>query len=57
MSIVENIQTNLDYGEYIRGVFTDLQKPFDSVAHGVLLQKLKHYRIRGVATQWFSTYI
>lgn len=45
MSIVENIQTNLDYGESTGGAFTDLRKTFDEVDHEDLLQKLKHYKI------------
>ena len=45
MSIVENIQTNLDYGESTGGAFPDLRKTFDEVDHEDLLQKLKHYKI------------
>ena len=33
MSIVENIQTQLDDGKYSAGVFVDLKKAFDTVDH------------------------
>ena len=32
MSIIENIQTQLDEGKYCTGVFVDLKKAFDSLS-------------------------
>ena len=57
MSIVENIQTQLDNGEFPIGVFVDLRKAFDTVDHRVLLQKLEHYGVRGISKKWFSSYL
>ena len=57
MSIVENIQTQLDNGEFPTGVFVDLRKAFDTVDHRVLLQKLEHYGVRGISKKWFSSYL
>ena len=35
MSIIENIQTQLDEGKYCPGVFVDLKKAFDTVNHNI----------------------
>ena len=47
--LTETIKEALDQGKYGCGSFVDLQKPFDAVNHNILLGKLKHYGIRGVA--------
>ena len=39
------------------GVFIDLEKPFDTVNHKIILSKLNHYGIRGTANSWFSSYL
>ena len=49
MSIVENIQTQLDNGEFAAGVFADLRKAFDTMDQRILIQKLKHYGLRGIS--------
>ena len=57
MSITENIQTQLDKGKYCTGVFDDLKKAFDTVDHNKLLQKLDYYGIKGIANEWFCSYL
>lgn len=39
------------------GVFIDLQKAFDSLDHTILISKLQHYGIRGVARELFANYL
>ena len=57
MSIIENIQTQLDEGKYCAGVFVDLKKAFDIVDHDILLRKLDYYGTRGIANEWFCSYL
>ena len=57
INITETIRSALDNNKTVCGIFVDLQKAFDTVNHEILLEKLKHYGIRGIANEWFKTYL
>jgi hypothetical protein len=57
LSIIENIRDSLDNKTFSCGVFIDLEKAFDTVNHSILLKKLEHYGIRGIANSWFKSYL
>ena len=47
ISVTENIKKLLDSGNYVAGVFVDLEKAFDTVNHKLLCEKLESYGLRG----------
>ena len=57
MFMMDKITNATDNGDYVIGIFFDFSKAFDTVKHGILLEKLCHYGIRGHALDWFRTYL
>ena len=57
LNLTQYLYKNLDSGELIFSIFLDFRKAFDSVNHQILISKLKSYGIRGVALDWFQSYL
>lgn len=57
LSIVDKIQRAIDERDFSCGIFLDFSKAFDTINLEILLKKLEFYGIRGIANQWFSSYL
>ena len=57
MSAQNKILENLDKKQITLLLLIDFSKAFDMVDHDILLYKLNHYGIRGIALKWFESYL
>lgn len=55
--ISNKIVDAFEENSFLIGVFVDLSKAFDTINHDVMLTKLKHYGIRGLAHNWYNSYL
>ena len=57
IKVMDDIYYKLDEQHFVLGIYLDLQKAFDTVNHEILLHKLHNYGIRGVAHDWFQSFV
>ena len=57
LEIVDQINTVLDNNETPLSIFLDLSKAFDTLNHSILLNKLKHCDITGLALHLIQCYL
>ena len=57
LMITDKIQRAIENKMISCGIYLDLSKAFDTVDHSILLNKLDHYGIRGIANDWFRSYL
>ena len=57
IELVDKITTAIEQNKYTVGIFLDLSKAFDTVDHEILIGKLEHYGIRGIALTCLKNYL
>ena len=57
IELVTKLTDAIDKNKFTAGKFLDLSKAFDTVNHLIIITKLQHYGIRGVALEWFKNYL
>ena len=58
---VDNVLTGIngraESQELTGALFLDLKKAFDTVDHGILLEKLENSEVKGTELSWFTSYL
>src|SRR6218665_1026317 len=57
LDLQTNISDSINQNKFSLGVFFDISKGFDTVNHGLLINKLENIGIIGVVKNWFIDYL
>ena len=57
ISTTELIKHQLEHGNYVAGIFIDLEKAFDTVNHEILIGKLLYYGFRGIPLNLIKSFL
>ena len=57
IKVLDRVYESMGKGDTAVDVYLDIEKAFDCINHNISLNKLQYYGIRGVAWNWFSSYL
>ena len=57
LEVIDRIVTSMDKNDIPLNVYIDLSKAFDTLDHQILLHKLSHYGINGIALDLMQSYL
>lgn len=57
IDFMSQIYKGINYGKVCAGIFVDVMKAFDTVDHEILICKLNDAGVRGVALEWFKSFL